>query len=314
MKSVTIRDVAKQCGISTAVASAALRSARSSVRYSPATQARVHAAARLLNYQPNRLAQAVKTGVVPVVAVALHADQADTDRINTYLHDTLPTAGIRLHERGLEMLFLPFSSCTEAIARLERLIAEGLIGGVISNVLRGEERVLSDFLKASGVPFVLLAATVTDLDVPCVQVDQQVTFEQLHAYARQRGFADAVALAVPQGSTGGPVMQRFDPARHAVVETQDATLLSRPDVLLAAPGLDALAWLERHGTPADRIILVEDPRLWRGRRPVLLVKSTVGRRAALAVDLITPWVQSGVRPAGGAHVVAVRAEDLELLT
>jgi LacI family transcriptional regulator len=66
---VTIKDIANKCQVSTAVASAALRSKKGTISYSKETQERIQKAAKEMGYAPNQLAQTLRSGKSNSVAL-----------------------------------------------------------------------------------------------------------------------------------------------------------------------------------------------------------------------------------------------------
>lgn len=68
MTSVSIRDIANAAGVSIKTASGAL-SGSDSIRMAPATRARILEVAETMGYRPNLAAQAMRSGVMPIVGV-----------------------------------------------------------------------------------------------------------------------------------------------------------------------------------------------------------------------------------------------------
>jgi hypothetical protein len=310
----TIQDIAERCGVSTAVVSAALRGAGGSVRYSEATGKRVQRAAAELHYAPNRLAQAIRTGTVPVVGVSLHTPRLDRTAINTYLHDTLPAAGVRLHELGMEMLFLPYTSHDEQVRRLRSRIAGRLIGGVVSNFIApdGDAKLVS-FLREAGIPFVLIG-DVEDAAVPSLASDDRAIRDVLNRYAASRRLRRL--MWVRGVDAGGTALLAARDSKGRVAFPLDAQAIRNcADVLFVAQGADPLRLAtEQKLVPAEHLVLVEDARLWRGRCPAVLVQSQIGRKAEMAVDIAVRWMRSGQPPHRGRVTVALTEGDVVLKT
>ncbi len=307
----TIQDVAKQCGVSTAVVSAALRNAKGSVRFSEDTRLAVLEAAEALNYSPNQLARAMSTGVVPVVALVLHTEDHDASVINTYLHDTLPAAGMQLHKLGFEMLFLPCLDYEEQTRRLGTLISGKLIGGVVSNVIPGTGDALGAFLAKAGIPFVLMGNNL-DESVVSVARDASAIMHVLRRYAASRGLESVLQVGM-SGSDGTRIPVETDPYTGAERCVDDAEL-NDPETLIAASGSRVWQFLrEKKGVPKERLILDEDARLWVGIRPVLRVHSRQSDRASLAAKLVAQWMKEGTPPCRGRQTLVMDESEIELV-
>ena len=119
MRRTTAKDIAVKCGVSRAVASAILGGgSKGTIRFSQEVKERVLKTAKAMNYVPNRLATAMKTGKIPLVAFCLHVIHFTTEEVNLYLHDMLPAAALKLQEYGYEMIFVPFVDTDEQLRRM----------------------------------------------------------------------------------------------------------------------------------------------------------------------------------------------------
>lgn len=294
-----------------AAVSVALRNANGTTRFSKETRARVLRSAKALNYRPNRLARALVTGVVPVAAVAVRLEQTDMPALNLYLHDVLPSAGMRLHELGLEMLFLPYRDHAEEIARLKALIADRLIGGIVSNVIPCSNAGLIAFLREAGLPFVLMGR-LHDKSVVSVAADDAVMHDMLRRYAESKGLHRVLILGAKR-CRGKLILKATDPQTRAGRAVTDKELRA-PETLLAMAG--ALPWRmvgERDDISENRKILFEDVRVWTGIRPALVVKASTGRHARLAVEILAQWMTEGSPPCKGRQTVRTEVSDVQVV-
>lgn len=103
---VTIKDVAKEAGVSIGAVSKVLHGRGGNIRVSEATAQRIRDAARTLNYRPNYHARSLRSGrsrSVGVVATSAHA-VGDRGMYGAYLLDRLTTV---LHAKGYSLNMAP---------------------------------------------------------------------------------------------------------------------------------------------------------------------------------------------------------------
>lgn len=186
---VTIPDVARQSGVSTATAARALGGYGS---VSPATHRRVVAAASALGYRPNSVARSMITGTTHTLGVVL----ADIE--NPFFYRALRGITDTARSRGYDVVL----ANTDEDAQIERkaltTLAERRVDGLIICPANGEDRShLSDVID-SGLPVVLLDRQVAGLDVDMVGLDNR------------QAAAEATRLLIEHGHsriaivTGGP--------------------------------------------------------------------------------------------------------------
>jgi LacI family transcriptional regulator len=312
-KRVTIKDVAAVCDVSIAVASAALRNQRGgSIRYSPATREKVLQAAARLHYRLNRLASAMRSGLVPVVAVSLHASEEQAGPLNLYLHDAIPAAAFALHRQGFELLFLPFTNHAEQAERLRFLVEDRLIGGVVSNFLSGAQDAVGCLLHDLGVPFVLMGSGVRP-DFCSVPLDEREYFAHFLRLAQQRGLHRSIHVDGGPGESA--VRWREWPTGAAGVSESTGTgPLTAEDTQVVVTGDAQYEQLQaRFRVPARRLLVVEDARLPVRARPAVLVQSAVAAKTEKAVALIADSLRGGPPPRPGVHPVGYAVEKFQYL-
>ncbi|MBS1706381.1 MAG: LacI family DNA-binding transcriptional regulator [Armatimonadetes bacterium] len=108
---ITLSDVAKHAGVSVQTASHVL-TGNPTVRISEATRARVAESAKILNYRPNRLAQAMKRGRTDVLGVWMPVDRPNI----TYLR-WLKAISERSRDSGYELMITALDSTMAFSAR-----------------------------------------------------------------------------------------------------------------------------------------------------------------------------------------------------
>jgi hypothetical protein len=306
---VTIKDIAQKCNISNAVASAALRNKTGTVAYSQKTQELVWKVAAELNYRPNRMAQAMRTGVVPLVALCVHIEKEYQDEVNLYIHDLLPSIAYKLQENYFETIFVPYNDSDELIKRIQYLIEDNLTNGIISNF---PTKKTVDYLKKTGIPFVMLG-NVDDKSAPAVDIENSIMFEKLAAYGQEHGFRETVwVLAHPTEDNilWDSVLLNPLPEKRAFKDLD----LHSSDILWATAGeFTRRILLKEYGISDSNIIAVENKRIMIQSRPALFVHDKLKDRAILASELLMEWIKTGKPPELRQQQLKLLPEDLEFI-
>ncbi|MDR8412380.1 LacI family transcriptional regulator [Nonomuraea sp. 3-1Str] len=226
-KTITLADVARRAGTSTAVVSYVINNGPRPV--AAATRERVLAAAAELGYRPNRIARALRsrtTGVVGLVvadasnpyfgALARHIEQALDQRDRLTLVGNADYSADR--QRHLVDRFLA--------AQVDALV-------IVS--ADGEDDVAAR-AEAAGVPAVYVHNGPTGGRAPVVAADNKNAVQEAVAHLRAHGHRHIAFLSGPHDT--GPVGARRAAWHAAVADDPDAVLL-RCDYSRAAA--DALA-------------------------------------------------------------------------
>lgn len=168
-KRITIDDVARHAGVSRVTVSYVLNGRSLQARISPATQEKVHAVASLLGYQANALARSLSTqrtdtlGVVFQSGSYFSAWSSFTSEVMRGVSEASFEAGfdLLLHTKGV-------ASPKEEAANL----SDGRVDGVL--ILRDEGDPTLEHLVNRGIPCVQFFTHSEDLDVPSVDLDNEL--------------------------------------------------------------------------------------------------------------------------------------------
>lgn len=278
----TLRDIASRCNVSLSAVSAVLRDDRRYVSFSEAVQRRVKLVARQLNYRPNRIARTLISNRSFVVAVVLH--QHSFQSLNHYLADILTGVESPLRLNDMELLFVPYDSVEDQLRRLNRLIGERLVGGIIANFIQGHHQSLVNLLDHSGTPYVLLG-NLPNGSCPCVTVDMSACDKRITRYARCHGFNRILQCRMKKrfGKSAPEYSGWLDAGREP---GNLKPIRSIPKRALIITFSDAVTrqLISAHGIEASCVLTVEDPRNQPLSRPVLLVDSPNRCRAELAAQ------------------------------
>lgn len=156
---VTIKDIAREAGVSTALVSFALSG--KNYRVSEETVARIKATADRLGYYPNSAAKSLRSGRTYTIGVIL------TDISNRFFADIARCIEDRASQSAYTVIF---GSTDDDPAKLEQLIKVFVnkgVDGLIIVPCDGAEATISK-LVSTGMPVVLIDRTYEDLAVSSV--------------------------------------------------------------------------------------------------------------------------------------------------
>lgn len=193
----TIRDVAREAGVSIATVSYVLNNSRN---VGPETRARVLEAARRLAYRPNITARNLQASETRLFAYTWQP--SPPDHFNPILDSFLQAAVYAAAERGYRFLVFPTHSVEEEVATYETLMLEGQVDGfVLSNTNLDDARV--EYLVTAGFPFVAFGRSNPQWDFPAVDVDGTFGVRRAVQHLHARGHRRIGALAWPEESLTG---------------------------------------------------------------------------------------------------------------
>ena len=170
VKRVTIRDVAREAGVSIALVSFVMnrdhRRADGTMAYrvSDETVARITEIAERLDYHPNSAASSLRSGRTRTIGVVV------SDIANRFFSDIVRYIENVAYESGYTVLF---ASTDEKADKLERMLSvltnKGVDGMIIAPCAGGDDAVRN--VVEAGVPVVLLDRDIEGLDASRVMLD-----------------------------------------------------------------------------------------------------------------------------------------------
>ena len=165
---VTIADVARAVGVSTATVSFVLNNRTDGVRISDATRALVFDAATQLGYTPNVAARALRrsrTGIVTLLLATLR---------NPFYVDIATAAEHAIAGGGYDLNIVDSSVPGAKLRALTHLHAGGADGVIVATghlTTRGRDYAALASLVRQGIPAVLTLDYSPEADIPAVRVD-----------------------------------------------------------------------------------------------------------------------------------------------
>lgn len=168
-KSITIKDIAREAGVSIALVSFVMNNrveadGKQKYRVSEATKEKILEVARRFNYQPSSAARMLRQGRTHVIGVIL------SDLANIFYGIIAKELEKKAHQHGYTVLFGSTEEDPERFDRLVRSFMEKDVEGFIVVPSVGSDAAV-ERLRKSGRPFVVIDRYHPDFDVPSVLVD-----------------------------------------------------------------------------------------------------------------------------------------------
>ncbi len=164
--SVTIRDIAREAGVSVASVSKVLHGGGENIRVSEARAVEIRAVAERLNYVPNSLARSLRSGRSQTVGVVFEnfGSISAGPMYYVYMFDGIAQVLFKRHYR---LTILPEID----VKNVASMLTDGRLDGVIWCKLDREGQ-LADALREVQIPIVAMNAPFgSDLGIPCFSCD-----------------------------------------------------------------------------------------------------------------------------------------------
>ncbi len=197
MSTISIRDVAKVAGVSTATVSYVLNDSRP---VTAATRTRVLEAVEQLGYQPNATArslQAQRTHLIGYSWPAIPARNA-SPILDRFIH----SLGLAAYHAGYHLLAFPSPSSRDEVAVYRDLVKTNRVDGIILSATNIDDPRVA-YLSDTKMPFVAFGRSNDDAPHPWVDVDGSVGVQLAVEHLVAQGYGRVGMLAWPRGSRSG---------------------------------------------------------------------------------------------------------------
>lgn len=197
MANPTIRDVAREAGVSIATVSYVFNNSR---RVSEETRQRVLQAAQHLDYRPNIIARNLKASETRLIGYSWLP--SPPDQFNPILDRFLHAIGEAAARHGYRILAFPSPTTDVEVATYEEMILIGQVDGfVLTNTNLNDRRVRC--LLDAGFPFAAFGRANPEWDFPWVDVDGTAGVRMATEHLIQQGHRRIACLAWPEESLTG---------------------------------------------------------------------------------------------------------------
>ena len=193
---VTLKDIARVANVSQMTVSRVLNNNAGNM-VSEAMKQKILGIAEKYNYRPNRFAKVLRTGTVPIIALALHKEEPKYSELGRsvetdyYLNSMINGFAREFQLAELEMIFISYSSIDDLGSRLSIFKQENFISGVVTNIFPDELERQCSMLKSLQLPVVVLG-DCRKTGIPCTFLNEDGVLNALKKEARKAGMKDAV--------------------------------------------------------------------------------------------------------------------------
>lgn len=189
----TIKDVAREAGVSTATVSRVM-SGRNPV--SDEMRERVLGAAGKLEYRPNALAKSLRVETTGTIGLVV------SNMMNPFFTAVARAVEDAAAERGYSVIIGNADEDPEKEERYVDALLRKQVDGVIVSPARGESSLLGE-VAASDTPLVFVDRTIEELEVPVVRADGRKAIGQLVEYLVGLGHRRLAIVSGPEGVVSG---------------------------------------------------------------------------------------------------------------
>ncbi|WP_420643949.1 LacI family DNA-binding transcriptional regulator [Candidatus Leptofilum sp.] len=195
---VTLKDVAKEAGVSYQTVSKVLRG---QIKVTPDTQVRIETAVTKLGYRPNTAARNLRTQSSNLIGYGWL--QGGDDSPHPVLNHFLYSAVQRAEQNDFHLLtFLIEENIEKTIAIYRELYARRQVEGfILADTNDNDPRI--NFLMEANIPFACFGRANDDWDFCWVDVDGSNGMEQVTAHLQQQGHTKIGLITWPEGSRAG---------------------------------------------------------------------------------------------------------------
>lgn len=207
---VTLRDVAREVGVTESTASMVLNGARTGTRVSPATRERLQAAAGRMGYRPNELARSLSHSRTRMLGFFSHFETISSR--NLFLSELVGGVQDAASEAGYDLVLYtaPYGRpADDVIAHLADRRVDGLL------FLAPSSPELLPSIARAGLPVVGLVDLVPG--VPCITVDDDRGGRLVARHLHAQGHRSAIYRGWHQEPASGAVRRRGFQAEAAVL-------------------------------------------------------------------------------------------------
>jgi DNA-binding LacI/PurR family transcriptional regulator len=211
-KSVTLKDVAIQAGVSYQTVSKVLNQ---KMRVSKETDARIRAAIDALGYRPNLIARSLQSQRSRLIGFSWNSPP--TGLVSSVTDQFLQSMMNAAAAQSYHLLLFPSHSGSNWISAYRELIDTHRVDGfVISDVEYDDPRIIC--LQKSEVPFVAFGRSNPGWDFPYVDVDGEAGMRGLVNHLVELGHRQIMGLSLPENSRVG--QNRMDGFMDAIRESE----------------------------------------------------------------------------------------------
>lgn len=179
---VTIKDVAKACGVSTSTVS---RVISDDPRISSETKAKVLNSMKELNYYPNAIARSLANNKTNTIALILPSTSEDVF-INPFFQEALRGINSVTCQHDYDILLVSSHNKQDELDVIKRLIHGKRVDGIILTRSKINDKHI-EYLMSSKMPFVLIGSSLENKSINMVDNDNEKAGYDITQYMIEKG-------------------------------------------------------------------------------------------------------------------------------
>jgi LacI family transcriptional regulator len=208
-KSVSMRDIAEEVGVSVAAVSYAVNERQGLI--SDETRDRILQTAKRMDYQPNRLMQAVRTSRTDVIGVLIPSFQT------TFFPEIIDGIERALAESGYHAVMCQTHSSNELTEENLAVLRQRRVDGLIV-VPKFDQSLTYKKIEEARIKTVFVDAYLEDIWIPSVQSDDLTGSQQAVRHLIDHGHRRIATMRQPDGLLHGGMRARFEGYCRALTE------------------------------------------------------------------------------------------------
>lgn len=180
-KSITIGDIAKELGVSTALVSMVLSGKGKNYRISKKASDKVFKTAKRLGYMPNYMAKALRTGKSNVLGLIV------ADIANPFFARIARLIENEADRRGYQVMFASSDEDIEKFKKLGDTFIANQVDGLLIVPVKNSQEIIKVW-HSSGIPIVFIDRYFTELDISYAVTDNFNASFQLLEFILSKGY------------------------------------------------------------------------------------------------------------------------------
>jgi hypothetical protein len=316
-KVTTLKDIADVCQVTPTLVSAVLNNRKGTINCSRAKREFIIKTAEQLSYKANFFARSIKINHVPIVGLALHLENRDsTDQLSMFVNSCLAYITSALNAHKIEVVFIPYFTEEEQLARLDNLWHCNMIGGVITNIIPDSHLRICKFLKQANLPYMIMGNPLDD-EVYCTYLLTESLNRKIMQIAEKRKKKKCFNITDDDSCL---MIRRMPFVDNDLWHTPGIKLVDfkeeQDECLFAICGYSVLKKLEAHNFHAEHMVLLESEKyreLVPENMDTIITRNNFDTKDTIRYvsETIYFWLEKSIKPCEKRKIFRDKPDDFE---
>lgn len=194
---ITLKDVARQAGVSYQTVSKVLRN---QIQVTPETRTRIYDSVKELGYRPNTAARSLRTSTTYLIGYSWHP--SPNNEPNPIQERFLQSIVLAAETHQYHIMLFPWIWGGDFVTTYRELITSNRVDGfILSSIDFDDPRI--PFLREMDFPFVTFGRTQSEPNYPYIDVDSRAGTRAAVEHLLEQGHQKIAVLAWPESSRVG---------------------------------------------------------------------------------------------------------------